>query len=59
MISIIILGRLDDKIRLITGAAQGQGDAEARLFAEEGSTVIVTDILEDEGQATVDEINQG
>lgn len=50
-------GRLDDKISLITGAARGQGAAEARMFAEEASTVVVTDVLEDDGQATVDEIN--
>jgi cyclopentanol dehydrogenase len=50
--------RLADKVSLITGAARGQGAAEARLFAEEGSTVIVTDVLEEEGQATADEIKE-
>ncbi|MBW2424742.1 MAG: glucose 1-dehydrogenase [Deltaproteobacteria bacterium] len=40
--------RLEGRIALITGAARGQGAAEARLFAEEGARVVVTDVLEDE-----------
>ena len=35
------------KVTIITGAASGQGAAEARLFAEEGAKVVVTDIDED------------
>ena len=42
--------RLQDKIILITGAARGQGAAEARLFVREGAKVVITDILEAEGQ---------
>jgi 3alpha(or 20beta)-hydroxysteroid dehydrogenase len=38
--------RLQGKIALITGAAQGQGSATARLFAQHGATVILTDIQE-------------
>lgn len=45
------MGRLDDKICIITGAARGQGESEARLFAAEGATVWLTDVLDDEGQA--------
>lgn len=47
-------GRLMDKVALITGGARGQGAAEARLFAAEGATVVITDVLDDEGQATAD-----
>lgn len=37
-------GRLDGKIALVTGAAQGIGEAIARTFVAEGATVIATDI---------------
>lgn len=50
--------RLDDKVALITGAARGQGKAEAELFAAEGATVIVTDVLNKQGNEVVDEITQ-
>jgi 3alpha(or 20beta)-hydroxysteroid dehydrogenase len=43
-----ITGRLEGKTALITGGARGQGEAEARLFAAEGATVMVTDVLEKE-----------
>ena len=50
------MGRLDGKVCLITGAARGQGAAEARLFAAEGGTVWLTDVLDAEGAALADEI---
>ena len=48
--------RLKDKVAIITGAAQGMGLACARLFIEEGATVVMTDVLTDEGQAAADEL---
>jgi NAD(P)-dependent dehydrogenase (short-subunit alcohol dehydrogenase family) len=42
--------RLANKIALITGAASGMGAATARMFAREGASVVVADILEDEGK---------
>ena len=47
---------LDGKVALITGAARGQGAAEARLFAARGARVVLTDVLEDEGRAVAAEI---
>ena len=52
-------GRLDHKVALITGAARGQGAAEARLFVREGATVIATDILEDALSELTNEIGDG
>lgn len=44
------MGRLDGKVAIITGAARGQGEAEARLFAAEGATVVVTDVVDEAGK---------
>jgi len=53
------LGRLDGCVALITGAARGQGAAEARLFAAEGARVIAADILDDDGAALAAELGGG
>ena len=38
------MGRLDGKVALITGAAAGQGAADAELFARGGAALMLTDI---------------
>src|SRR5216117_4116561 len=43
--------RLANKIALITGAAGGQGTAEAELFVREGAAVMLTDIDAAKGEA--------
>ena len=52
------MGRLDGKVSVITGAGSGIGQASARLFAREGSRVVVSDIDLAAAQATVDEITE-
>jgi 3alpha(or 20beta)-hydroxysteroid dehydrogenase len=42
------MNRLKNKVAIITGAARGQGEATARLFAAEGASVVLTDRLEPE-----------
>jgi len=42
---------MQDKVVLITGAARGQGEAEARLMAAQGATVVVADVLDEAGEA--------
>ena len=44
-------GRLEGKVALITGAARGQGEAEARRFVAEGASVLLTDVLDEQGEA--------
>lgn len=39
--------RLEGKVALITGAARGQGESEARLFGAEGASLVVTDVRDD------------
>jgi NAD(P)-dependent dehydrogenase (short-subunit alcohol dehydrogenase family) len=48
--------RLQGKVAIITGAANGMGETEARMFAKEGAQVVVADILEREGEQVVADI---
>ncbi|GAA3811053.1 SDR family oxidoreductase [Streptomyces phyllanthi] len=43
------MGRLSERVAMVTGGARGIGAAVARLLAAEGAAVVVADILEDEG----------
>ena len=52
------MGRLEGKVALISGAARGQGEAEARLFASEGAKVVFGDILDMEAEKVEAEINE-
>ena len=50
------MGRVDDKVALISGGARGMGASHARMLVDEGAKVVVGDILDDEGKALTDEL---
>lgn len=53
------MGRLTGRTVVLTGAARGQGAAEAELLVREGAYVIATDVLDDEGEALVASLPSG
>ncbi len=52
------MGKLENKVALVTGAATGIGRATAIALAKEGAKVMVTDINEKEGLETVNRIEK-
>ncbi|MBT3828152.1 glucose 1-dehydrogenase [bacterium] len=50
------MDRLKGKIALITGAANGIGQAIARIFAREGAIVIIADVDDKQGELLADEL---
>ncbi len=50
------MGRFDGKVAIVTGAGRGQGEVEARMLAAEGATVVLGDVLDDEGAAVAADI---
>jgi NAD(P)-dependent dehydrogenase (short-subunit alcohol dehydrogenase family) len=49
-------GVLDGKVALVTGAARGLGEAIARRFADEGATVVLSDVRTDLGRSVTESI---
>lgn len=52
------MGKLEGRVALITGAARGQGEAEARLFAREGARVVIADVLDAPAEALAKAIGE-
>uniref|UniRef100_A0AAU2VUL7 Glucose 1-dehydrogenase n=1 Tax=Streptomyces sp. NBC_00008 TaxID=2903610 RepID=A0AAU2VUL7_9ACTN len=52
------MGKLDGRTVLISGAARGQGEQEARLFAAEGARVVIADVLDEQGEALAKELGE-
>ena len=52
------MGRLKDKVAIITGAAKGLGEANSRLFVSEGAHVIMTDVDTKNGERVAAEIGE-
>src|SRR5579859_6393872 len=50
------MGVVEGKVAIVTGAAEGMGEATARLFAEAGAKVLAADVNVEVGEATVQRI---
>jgi 3alpha(or 20beta)-hydroxysteroid dehydrogenase len=50
------MGRLADRVVVITGAARGQGAAEVEAVAREGAVVVAADVLDEEGRSLEKEL---
>jgi NAD(P)-dependent dehydrogenase (short-subunit alcohol dehydrogenase family) len=53
------MGRLDNRVALVTGAASGIGAATARRLVAEGARVLLADIQDEPGQALAGELGPG
>jgi 3alpha(or 20beta)-hydroxysteroid dehydrogenase len=52
------MSRLAGKVALISGGARGQGEAEVRLFVQEGAKVVFGDVLDDLGEAVAKDVGE-
>ncbi len=50
--------RLEGKVAIITGGARGQGATEARMFAQEGASVVIGDVRDELGMQVEAEIRE-
>lgn len=52
------MGRLDGKVAIVTGAAQGMGESHSRRFVAEGAKVVLTDLNADKGNTLAEELGE-
>lgn len=52
------MARLEGKVAIITGSAQGMGASHARRFIKEGAKVVITDLNEEKGKALAAELGE-
>jgi 3alpha(or 20beta)-hydroxysteroid dehydrogenase len=52
------MGRVQDKIIIVTGSAQGMGETHTRRLLQEGAKVVLTDLNEEKGQALAKELGE-
>lgn len=52
------MAKLDGKVAIITGAADGIGEASARLFVREGARVLIADIDDEKGRAVARDLGR-
>ncbi|MEJ8847434.1 glucose 1-dehydrogenase [Variovorax rhizosphaerae] len=50
------MGRLDNKVAVITGGASGIGEASVRLFAREGAKLVIADLQDERGRRLAEEL---
>jgi 3alpha(or 20beta)-hydroxysteroid dehydrogenase len=50
------MGRLEDRVAIITGAARGTGEVAARRLVAEGARVLLGDILDEQGESVAEEL---
>ena len=51
------MGKLDNKVALITGGVSGLGRSTARRFIEEGASVVIADIDSQKGKSAEEELS--
>ena len=52
------MGRVQDKVAIVTGGARGMGSHHARALVAEGGRVVIADVADDEGRALADELGE-